>query len=45
MNSKLWLDGIDGIIPGGITVEDFAVVTKTVHSKKIRIIFTCLVLI
>lgn len=29
MNSKLWLDGIDGIITGGITVEDFAVVAKT----------------
>lgn len=27
MNS--WLDGIDGIITGGITVEDFAVVSKT----------------
>jgi Holliday junction resolvase len=24
-----WLDGIDGIITGGITVEDFAVVSKT----------------
>jgi len=32
LNSKLWLDGIDGIIPGGITVEDFAVVTKTDES-------------
>ncbi len=29
MNSKLWLDGIDGIITGGISIEDFAIVAKT----------------
>lgn len=29
MNPKLWLDGIDGIITGGITIEDYAVVTST----------------
>jgi hypothetical protein len=25
----LWLDGIDGIIPGGISIEDFAMVANT----------------
>lgn len=37
MNVKLWLDGIDGIIPGGITVEDFVAVTNSERSvaKKI----------
>jgi hypothetical protein len=29
LSARLWLDGIDGIIPGGITVEDFAVVAHT----------------
>lgn len=29
MSSKLWLDGIRGIIPGGISIEDFAHVTNT----------------
>ena len=29
MDSKIWLNGINGIITGGITVEDFAVVAKT----------------
>ena len=29
MSSKLWLDGIRGIIPGGISIEDFAQVTNT----------------
>lgn len=29
MSAKLWLDGIDGIIPGGITVDDFAMVANT----------------
>ncbi len=29
MSSKLWLDGIMGIIPGGVSVEDFAVVANT----------------
>lgn len=28
MSSGIWLNGIDGIIPGGITVKDFSVVTK-----------------
>lgn len=26
LNPRLWLDGIEGIIPGGVSVEDFAVV-------------------
>lgn len=29
MSAKLWLDGIDGIIPGGISIEDFAMVANT----------------
>ena len=29
MNSRFWLDGIDGIIPGGISIEDFSRVSKS----------------
>ncbi|MEO9309867.1 MAG: hypothetical protein ABI337_06180 [Nitrososphaera sp.] len=29
MNQKLWLNGLDGIIMGGVSVDDFAVVVKT----------------
>ncbi|MGQ0606337.1 MAG: hypothetical protein ACT4OD_05240 [Candidatus Nitrosotenuis sp.] len=29
MSSKFWLDGINGVIPGGISVEDFAMVANT----------------
>lgn len=29
MNQKLWLNGLDGIITGGVSVDDFAVVVKT----------------
>ncbi|MFN3655014.1 MAG: hypothetical protein ACK4TO_06770 [Candidatus Nitrosotenuis sp.] len=29
MNQKQWLDGLDGIITGGVSVEDFATVVKT----------------
>ena len=29
MSARLWLDGIDGVIPGGISIDDFAMVTKT----------------
>ncbi len=29
MNHKLWLNGLDGIISGGVSVEDFATVTNT----------------
>jgi len=29
LNSKLWLDGLDGIIPGGISIVDFSKVINT----------------
>jgi len=29
LSARLWLDGIDGVIPGGISMDDFAMVTKT----------------
>lgn len=29
MNQKLWLNGIDGIIPGGISVQDFATILNS----------------
>jgi hypothetical protein len=29
VNQKLWLDGIDGIIPGGVSVKDFATVLSS----------------
>lgn len=29
MNQKPWLDGLDGIITGGVSVDDFATVVKT----------------
>lgn len=29
MSAKLWLEGINGIIPGGISIDDFVVVTNT----------------
>ena len=29
MSAKLWLEGISGIIPGGISIDDFVVVTNT----------------
>jgi len=29
LSAKLWLDGIDGIIPGGISIDDFAMVANT----------------
>lgn len=29
MNQKTWLDGLDGVITGGVSVEDFATVVKT----------------
>jgi Holliday junction resolvase-like predicted endonuclease len=29
LNQKLWLNGLDGIITGGVSVDDFAVVVKT----------------
>ena len=29
MSAKLWLDAINAIIPGGISIEDFAVISKT----------------
>jgi hypothetical protein len=29
LNQKFWLDGIDGIIPGGVSIQDFAKVTNT----------------
>jgi hypothetical protein len=28
LNQKIWLDALDGIISGGVSVEDFAVVVK-----------------
>lgn len=31
LNQKLWLDGLDGIIPGGVSVADYSVVTNTDH--------------
>lgn len=31
LNQRLWIDGIDGIIPGGISVRDFATVVKSDH--------------
>ncbi|HXG74555.1 MAG TPA: hypothetical protein VNK44_07040 [Candidatus Nitrosotenuis sp.] len=38
MNQKLWLDGLDGIITGGVSVEDFATVTKTDHNTARRML-------
>lgn len=29
MSARLWLEGISGIIPGGISIDDFVVVTNT----------------
>jgi len=29
MNQKLWLNGIDGIIPGDISVQDFAIILNS----------------
>jgi len=29
LSAKLWLEGISGIIPGGISIDDFVVVTNT----------------
>ncbi|MEM3089573.1 MAG: hypothetical protein QXY22_03300 [Candidatus Nitrosotenuis sp.] len=28
MSSRMWLGGIDGVIPGGITAKDFSIVAK-----------------
>ncbi|MEM3064666.1 MAG: hypothetical protein QW177_04765 [Candidatus Nitrosotenuis sp.] len=38
MNQKSWLDGLDGIITGGVSVEDFATVTKTDHNTARRML-------
>lgn len=38
MSTRSWLDGIDGIIPGGISVEDFAIVSKTDKNTARRMI-------
>lgn len=38
MNHKLWLNGLDGIISGGVSVEDFATVTNTDQSTAKRML-------
>jgi hypothetical protein len=29
LNQKLWLDGLDGIIPGGVSIKDFSIVINS----------------
>ncbi|MBM2852159.1 MAG: hypothetical protein HW420_706 [Candidatus Nitrosotenuis sp.] len=38
MNRKLWLDGLDGIIPGGISTADFSKVINTDKNTAIKIL-------
>jgi hypothetical protein len=38
LSARSWLDGIDGIIPGGISIEDFVIVSKTDKNTARRMI-------
>ena len=33
MNASLLIKGIDGVIPGGISIKDFAVITRMDENK------------